>query len=174
MRKNIVIIGLILLVIGVALFFGGGDLGLHGLVKSETMTAVSTNEYQSSSFSVTAGSIVIITSHPASSLYIVHTSDASGVNSSNIAHYEVSGGTSNNTSGVTTLEFTSLTAGSYTVVSFSDQKTSVTLTNEVVSSLILSLIPTLLGLLLGFIGFIVLIVGLVLKRKNPPLPDASY
>lgn len=176
MRKKIVMIGLIIFVVGVVLFFGGGDLGLHGLVKTETMTESSTGVYQSPSFTVLSGNLTIVTSEPGTTLYIIHSSDSYLVNASNVKQYAITGGTTSNTSGVSTLAFTSMSAGTYTIVSVSTSNAiaKITLTNEADSSLIFSLLPTILGIMLGFVGFVMLIIGLILKNKTPPLPDAAY
>jgi hypothetical protein len=176
MRKKMALAGLILLIIGVVLFFGGGDLGLHGIVKTETMTQTSSGIYQSTSFTVVTGNVTIVTSDPASGIYIVHTSDAHLVDASNIAQYALMHGIISNTSGVGTLTFTSMMGGTYTIISITNSSTSphITLTNESEGSLLFSLLPTILGMLFGFVGLIVLIVGLILKTKRPALPDAAY
>ncbi len=174
MRKKIAVIGLVLLVAGVAIFFAGGSLGIRGLINDETMSAKGSGEFMSPVFNVSSGELVLITSNPASSIYLIPSADASIVNSSNVGNYKVAGGTYANNSGVTTIEYTSISSGTYNIVSFTSSSPKVTLTKEPVNSLLVALLPTIIGGIMAFAGFIVLIIGLVLRRKEPPMPDLNY
>ncbi len=173
MRKNIVIIGLILLIVGVALFYAGGDLGISGIATSPTFTEKGTSKWESSSINVLSGQLLVLTSNN-SKTALIPSSDASVVTSSNVDKYEVNGSTTT-TSGVTTIEYTSITPGTYVIVTFGTYQAKVTMIKKSIDSLLVSLLPVLLGGVLGFVGFIVLIVGLVLKKKQlPPNPDMTY
>ncbi len=173
MRKNIVIIGLVLLIVGVALFYAGGDLGISGITTSPTFTEKGTSQWDSSSIQVSSGQLIVLTSND-SKTYLVPGSDASSVTSSNVGSYEVNG-TVSTTSGVTTIEYTSISPGTYVIITFGTHQAKVSMIKKSIDSLLVSLLPVLLGGVLGFVGFIVLIVGLVMKKKQlPPNPEMTY
>lgn len=173
MRKNIVIIGLILLIIGVALFYAGGDLGISGISTSPTFTEKGTSQWDSSTIQVSSGQLIVLTSND-SKTFLIPSNDVNLVTSSNVNNYEING-TATTTSGITTIEYTSITPGTYVVVTFGSHQAKVTMIKKSIDSLLVSLLPILLGGILGFVGFIVLIVGLVLKKKQlPPNPDMTY
>ena len=173
MRKKIVIIGLVLLIVGIALFYGGGVLGVKGLSASPTFKELKTGEWNSTAVVVSSGELLVLTSST-NQTYLVHSSDIGVVSKSNVKNYEING-TETTTGGVTTLEFTSITPGNYNIVAFGSKAPSVTLIKNSINSLLLELLPLIIGGVLGFVGFIVLIVGLVLRKKQlPPNQEMTY
>ena len=173
MRKNIVIIGLVLLIAGVAIFYAGGDLGIRGISVPQTFTEKGANQWDSSSIQISTGQLIVLTTNN-SKTFLVPASDASVVTSNNITHYQING-TATTTSGVTTIEYTSLSPGAYVIVTFGAHSSKVSMIKETINTLLIKLLPILLGGVLGFVGFIVLIIGLVLRKKQLPQdPGITY
>jgi hypothetical protein len=172
MRTKIAIIGLVLMVVGIALFFGGGELALGHTSAPQTLTLAKGGEWASSDINVSAGSLVIVTSSTPN-VYLVSSSNLGKLNDTNVGQYAINS-TKTTAAGETTIDFSNLTAGQYLTISTSAARPNISVVNEGLNSLITALLPFILGVVLGFVGFIILIVGLLLKKKLPKDPEQVY
>lgn len=171
MRKRLLLIGVIILIIGVA-FSVAGFVGEHNLVpiSSQTMTQTSSGIWASSSLNVKSGSVLEVTSS-SNSTYLVNTSDAGQVDASNIAKYEIHPLTTTTADSLHILEYDNI-SGSFTVVSTSSSKPTVTTTLIANIGMVAVLgLLLIIGVVLAIAGFIIAIIGAVLKPKNPPVNE---
>ncbi|OWP57444.1 MAG: hypothetical protein B2I17_00590 [Thermoplasmatales archaeon B_DKE] len=166
MRKKIALIGVIVLVIGVVLV-AAGLAGTLSMTKTYThSTEISSTEWTTSEINMTSGGLLTVTGATGSDTGLVTSADLSSVNSSNIASYAVA--PNNTVHGTVTFEGLS---GHYYYVVFSSSSPSISavyinnIGNEVVYAAML--VP---GGVLAFIGFVVAIIGVILKKKpqGPP------
>jgi uncharacterized membrane protein len=173
MSKRTVVIGLILLVIGIA-FVAGGIVSLKGTTSTtSTFTQPQTGEYVSSELILNSTGAVVV--RPASSTGGLVTAQAlSEVNSTNLATY--------------TLPSSSTAAGSatyarvqgdyyYVIFTSSQPATRIVVTGDVAKT-VESGILVLLGGILFLVGLIVTIIGAVRKSDKSKQPagmtDADY
>ena len=165
MRKNILIVGLVLLVIGIALIgvstFSLGHSSSATFSSSTVMIQGPNGDYHSQELNVTSGDVISVST--ASKVYLIPASDLVVANQSNVNSFAISP-LSSSSSAVTYNDLT----GSYYVVVFSTSSPSVAYVVGNTGSLISAGIMIIIGGLLFFIGLIITIIGAVLKKK--PLP----
>lgn len=173
MRTRTVIIGLILLVLGIA-FVAGGVASLRGSVSTiSTFTQTQTGEYVSSEVVLNSTSVVVVRL-PSSTGGLVPAQVLSDVNSSSLAKYELS--VSSSAAGSST--YTGV-KGDYYYVDFtqSPPTASIVVAGDVAKTAEAGIL-VLLGGLLFLIGLIVSIIGAIRKGNNPKKPagmtDADY
>ncbi len=165
MNKRIFIIGLIILIIGAALFFGG-------LYSSETtLTDYShsnfilknSNEHVSDNMSIPAGYYIIIEGATGNS-GLVKTSDLNKINATDLSSMEIK--PSESISGESVYAGIS---GEYNYVVFGSSS-SVKYIYAPGSSIELSGALVVIGMISGIIGFVIMILGAIRKTK-PKNPD---
>ncbi len=163
MRKNIVVIGLILLVIGIVMVgvesVSIEHSGASTLSTQTTMIPSPNGEYHSNLLSVNKNQIVTVVTN--SKAYLIPASDISIVNESNVNNYAISPFTSSSTETI----FENLN-GSYYVVVFSNSTPAVTYMVGNISSLIGAGVFIVIGGLLFIVGIVVIIIGAILKPKQ--------
>jgi hypothetical protein len=173
MRKRTVIIGLIILVIGIA-FVAGGVVGLKGTTSTiSTFTQPQTGEYVSSEVVLNSTAVVVV--RPSSSTGgLVPAQALSDVNSTSLATYALS---ADSTAGGSAT-YVGVQGDYYYVIFTSSQPaTKIVITGDVVKTAE-SGILVLLGGVLFLAGLIVTIIGAVRKSNKPKQPpgmtDADY
>ncbi len=174
MKKRMVIIGLVLLVIGIA-FVAGGAAALRGTTSTlSTFTQSQTGEYVSSEVVLNSTSTVVIRS-PSSTGGLITAQSLSEVNPTSLATYALP---TNSTAGGSAT-YVGLKAGDYYYVIFtSSQPTTKIVIAENLAKTIESGILVLLGGVLFLAGLIVAIIGAIRKDDKPKqssgLTDADY
>jgi len=165
MNKKIFIIGLIILIIGAALFFGG-------LYSSETaltdyshshFTLKNNDENISDNMSVPAGYYILIEGATGNS-GLVKTSDLNKINATDLSSMEIK--PSESISGESIYAGIS---GEYNYVVFGSSS-SVKYIYAPGSSIELSGALVLIGIISGIIGFVIMIFGAI-KKTKPKNPD---
>jgi len=174
MRKRMVIIGLILLVIGIA-FVAGGIAGLRGTTSAiSTFTQPKTGEYVSSEVVLNSTSTVVVRS-PSSTGGLVTAQSLSEVNPTSLATYALA---ANSTRGGSAT-YTGLKEGDYYYVIFTSSQptTSLVIVGDLAKT-IGSGILALVGGVLFLAGLIVTIIGAIRKgdkpKQSPGMTDADY
>jgi hypothetical protein len=173
MRKRTVIIGLIILVIGIA-FVAGGIVSLKGTTSTtSTFTQTQAGEYVSSELVLNSSSTVVV--RPSSSTGgLVPAQDLSSVNSANLATYALS--VKSTAGGSAT--YVGVQGDYYYVIFTSSQPTTMIVIAGDLIKTIESGVLVLLGGLLFLVGLIVTIIGLIRKSNKPKQPagvtDADY
>ena len=173
MRKRTVIIGLIILVIGIALV-AGGVVGLKGTTSTiSTFTQSQTGEYVSSEVVLNSTAVVVV--RPSSSTGgLVPAQALSDVSSTSLATYALS---ANSTKGGSAT-YTGLQGDYYYVIFTSNQPTTNIVIAGDLAKTIESGVLVLLGGILFLAGLIVTIVGAIRKSNKPKQPpgvaDADY
>ena len=162
MKTSTVVIGLVIIVIGVALFIGGAVGALGSITINRTFTQPTSGEYVSAEVVLNASSGLAITS-PAAVGGLIHAQDLSLVTSSNIGTYAVP----YNSTAAGSEVYSSL-VGDYYYVAFSSTQPSTTSVAPPqmgavrgVGSLVL------LGIVLVIAGIVVAIIGVFQKKKQP-------
>jgi hypothetical protein len=173
MRKRTVIIGLIILVIGIA-FVAGGVVGLNGTTSMiSTFTRPQTGEYVSSEVVLNSTAVVVV--RPSSSTGgLVPAQALSDVNSTSLATYALHA--SSTAGGSAT--YVGVQGDYYYVIFTSSQPaTKIVITGDVAKT-VESGILVLLGGILFLAGLIVTIIGAIRKSNKPKQPpgvtDADY
>jgi len=173
MRKRTVIIGLIMLVIGIA-FVAGGVVGLKGTTSTvSTFTQPQTGEYVSSEVVLNSTAVVVV--RPSSSTGgLVPAQALSDVNSTGLATYALAA--SSTAGGSAT--YVGVQGDYYYVIFTSSQPaTKIVITGDVAKT-VESGILVLLGGILFLAGLIVTIIGAIRKSNKPKQPpgmtDADY
>ena len=162
MRARMVIIGVVLLIIGIALF-ATGLVGLRGSTTSiQVFNQSSPGEYVSSEILLNSSSSIIVRS-PASVGGLVPAQDLTLVTSANIDSYALS----SNSSVAGTQAYTSISGDYYYVIFSSTQpNTRITVTEAPIATTAALGLLTLAGIALAFIGIILSLAGAFLKNKN--------
>src|SRR3984957_9141047 len=173
MRKRTVIIGLIILVIGIALV-AGGIVGLRGSTGTiSAFTQSRTGEYVSSELVLNSTSDVVVRP-PSSTGGLVPAQSLGDVNSTSLATYALPA--SSTVGGSAT--YGKLQGDYYYVIFASSQPTTVIVIAGDLSKTIESGVLVLLGGVLFLVGLIVTIIGLIRKSNKPKRPagvtDADY
>lgn len=167
MRRNVLIIGAVVFIVGLILFVTG-DFVLAGHASSK-FYPVGANEFRSNELNLTSSNLLTVTSK-ISGVWLLHASQLTSVNASNIANYAITPFVNITEAGVHAEEYKNI-QGSFFVVYFNSaaaNSSSGLITYSVYSSasdLELTAIATAVGLLMIIAGIIVAIVGAVLKRK---------
>jgi uncharacterized membrane protein len=173
MRKRTVIIGLIILVIGIALV-AGGVVGLKGTTSTiSTFTQPKTGEYVSSELVLNSTTVVVV--RPSSSAGgLVPAQSLSDVNSTSLATYALP--TTSTAGGSAT--YGKIQGDYYYVIFTSSQPTTMIVIAGDLAKTIESGALVLLGGILFLVGLIVTIIGAIRKSNKPKQPpgatDAEY
>jgi hypothetical protein len=173
MRKRTVIIGLIILVIGIA-FVAGGVAGLKGTTNTiSTFTQPQTGEYTSSEVVLNSTAVVVV--RPSSSTGgLVPAQTLGDVNSTSLATYALPA--SSTVGGSAT--YVGVQGDYYYVIFTSSQPATKIVITEDVAKTAESGILVLLGGILFLAGLIVTIIGAIRKSDKPKQPpgmtDADY
>lgn len=167
MKKTIVITGVVLLVIGVVVFFAtSSEVEGHSSVGSK-MISKSSSEWASTEINTTSGTDVIITTNSNLSLGLIPSSDIQSVSPANLHRYSVSPSSQNNASGEHITTF-SVNSGSYYVVTYSAPQPSLHYT-VVHESHFVSVMDfaNFISIMVIAGGFVITIIGVLLGiRKN--------
>jgi len=167
LKTRTVVIGVILLVVGIALF-GGGALGALGSITiNRTFTQPHAGEYVSAEIILNATSGLVVSS-PAVAGGVIHAQDLNLVNSTNISSYAIP----YNSTGVGSDIYRSLSGSFYYVAFSSTQPNTTVVATPLKSSLIGYGLLILLGIVCAIAGIIVAIVG-VLQKTRPPVQGQS-
>ncbi len=170
MRKKIALVGLVVLIIGIAMAAGGYyettstlSHDLHTAVKSDPSNKT---EYITNNMTMSSGYELIVTSNSTHE-GLIKASDLSKVNSNaSLGHYLIKP-----TSSAAGAEvYTGLAAGTYVFVAFNNTTPAIGYEYASLTALQLGGSLIVIGAIAAFIGFIILIVGLVLKKKEPKNP----
>ena len=169
MRKNILIIGLILLVIGIVMAGVSAAEAGHSASgsitgASNTMFLDSNGGYHSQLLNVSSGEEVIVVANQHA--YLIPAEDLGTAAQGTVASYAVAASSSaGNTSTYSNIP------GSYYIVTFGSSAPSVdyAVVSGGLSHLILTGLLVLVGVFLAIAGIIIAIIGAVLKPKNRPL-----
>ena len=173
MRKRTVIMGLIILVIGIA-FVAGGVVGLEGTTSTiSTFTQPQTGEYVSSEVVLNSTSDVVV--RPSSSTGgLVPAQALSDVNSTSLATYALP---ANSTLGGSAT-YSRVQGDYYYVIFTSSQPATKIVVADDLAKTAESGILVLLGGVLFLAGLIVTIIGAIRKsdksKKPPGMTDADY
>lgn len=173
MRKRTVIIGLIMLVIGIA-FVAGGVVGLKGTTSTiSTFTQPQTGEYVSSEVVLNSTAVVVV--RPSSSTGgLVPAQALSDVNSTSLATYALP---ASSTAGGSATYVGVQGDYYYAIFTSSQPATKIVITGDVAKT-VESGILVLLGGILFLAGLIVTIIGAIRKSNKPKQPpgmtDADY
>ena len=166
MNKKIVSRGLIILVIGAALFIVGSyESGLN--VQKYTHTEVSLykkGEYITENMTLKSGYEILIEGGP-SNAGLINSKNLSQVNSTNLVKYEY--GSKYYEAVGSDKVFGNMPAGTYTYVMFNSTKPSLKYEYAPVSAIEGYGVMVIIGLITGLAGFIILIVGVIKKPKRP-------
>jgi uncharacterized membrane protein YidH (DUF202 family) len=153
------VIGLVVVVIGVALLVGGALGALGSLSINRTFTEPHPGEFVSVEIKLNTTSDLVVTS-PAALGGIVHAQDLNAVNSTNIGTYALSVSSSD--------IYRGLPAGDYYYVVFASTEPSTTIVaTNLHSGVVVFGILALSGIVILIVGGIVAIVGVVQKKKQP-------
>jgi hypothetical protein len=173
MRKRTVIVGLIILVIGIA-FVAGGVAALKGTIRPiSTFTQTHTGEYVSSEVVLNSTAVVVV--RPSSSTGgLVPAQALSDVNSTSLATYALPA-SSTAAAGAT---YAGLQGDYYYVIFTSSQPaTTIVITGDVFKTADFGVLAVLGGILF-LAGLIVTIIGAVRKsdkpKQQPGMSDADY
>ena len=173
MRKRTVIIGLIILVIGIA-FVAGGVVGLKGTTSTiSTFTQPQTGEYVSSEVVLNSTAAVVV--RPSSSTGGLVPAQALGdVNSTSLSAYALPA--SSTAAGSAT--YVRVQGDYYYVIFTSSQPATKIVIAGDIAKTAESGILVLLGGILFLVGLIVIIIGAIRKGNKPKQPpgvtDADY
>lgn len=164
MRKKILIIGVVLLVIGVAI----GGTSLYETSKevknvSKTMYTGQNGDYYSAILTPSSTGYISVVS--SSETYLIPSQDLAVVDSSNVMDYAIA-------PTITTASATiySDLNGSYYVVAFGSTTPTVTYTVLELNLGLIGIIAIsmIIGFILAIAGIIITIIGAILKPKNLP------
>ncbi|MGC8562908.1 MAG: hypothetical protein ACP5UZ_05395 [Thermoplasmata archaeon] len=169
MRRNILIIGLILLVVGIAMAGISAVEASHSASSSisgasTTMYPGPNGEYHSQLLNVSSGEEVIVVANQHA--YVIPSEDLTTVTNANVAGYAIVSSTSaGNTSTYSNIP------GSYYIVTFGTSTPSVdyAVVSGGLGNLIVTGLLVLIGVFLAIAGIIVTVIGAVLKPKNKPI-----
>jgi hypothetical protein len=173
MRKRTVVIGLIILVIGIA-FVAGGVVGLKGSTSTiSAFTQPQTGEYVSSEVVLNSTAVVVV--RPSSSTGgLVPAQALSDLNSTSLATYALPA--SSTAGGSAT--YTSLQGDYYYVIFTASQPTTKVVIAGDLGKTVQSGILVLLGGILFLAGLIVTIIGAIRKgdksKQSSGMTDADY
>ncbi|KAA8922104.1 hypothetical protein [Thermoplasma sp.] len=165
MRKNIVIIGAVIFVIGIAMFAGGDYLLGHYTVTGTALSQISTGIY-GHEINISSPSLLTVDS-TFSSIYLISSANMTGLNATNAASRAISPLTTTSVSSEHVWAYDLTTAGSYYIIVINGTAPAITYSYIPLSYSYLSFI-TVIGIVLIIVGIIVAIIGLILKQKKTP------
>jgi hypothetical protein len=162
LKTRTVVVGLIVLVIGIALFIGGALGALSSVTINRTFTQPHPGEYVSAEIVLNTSSGLAISS-PVSLGGVIHAQDLNQVNSTNINSYAIP----YDSTGVGSDIYKSLSGDFYYVAFSTAQPGTTIVATPLISSAIGYASLVLVGIICGIAGFVVAIVGVFQKRKAP-------
>jgi hypothetical protein len=167
MNTRTILIGVVILVVGIALIAVGAFGVLGSTTIFTTFNQIHSGEYVSSELVLNSSSAVVVSS-PATTGGLIPSADLNLVNSSSIGQYALQ----SNSSGSSTQTYKNLT-GSYYYVAFVSAPNTKIVATSVKSSLVSYGLLVLAGVACFFAGIVVAIVGVVRKSKKPK-EDETY
>jgi len=165
MRKNIVIIGVTIFVLGIAMFAGGDYLVTHYTVTGTALTEINPGIF-GHEISISSPSLLTVDS-TFSSIYLISSANMTGLNASNAASRAISPLTTTSVSSEHVWAYDLTTAGSYYIIALNSTAPAIAYSYIPLSYSYLSVV-TLIGIVLIIVGIIVAIIGLILKKKKIP------
>ncbi|MDP8012116.1 MAG: hypothetical protein RAK23_04790 [Thermoplasmata archaeon] len=160
MRKNIVIIGVILLILGVIMFGASSYKISQNIEKGSIWHQYKNNEYISEELNFSSD-YALIYSYNLTNSGVIYSITLNLVNNTNLKDYVIK---------PTVVENNMLTydlkPGNYYIVIFSRSSPNVTYTFIDLDKVVLTSLLELFGIILAVIGIIVAIIGLILKKKR--------
>jgi hypothetical protein len=171
MKTRTVAIGVVVLVVGIALFIGGAVGALGSITISATFTEPHPGEYLSSEIVLNTTSGLVVTA-PAAAGGIIRAQDVDSVNSSNIGAYAIP----YNSTAAGSDVYKSLSGNYYYVAFASAQPNTRIVATAVHSSAAKYGVLVLLGLVCLVAGIIVAVVGAVQKgsKKSGTMSEGEY
>jgi hypothetical protein len=166
MKTRTVVIGLVVFVIGVALFVGGGLGALGSITINRTFTEPHPGEFVSAEIMLNSSSGLAVTS-PATVGGIIHVEDLNQVTSTNINSYAIP----YNSTAAGSYIYRSLQGNFYYVAFSSTQPSTTIVATGQRSSGIRYGILVLLGIACVIAGIVVAIVGAI--QKKPPVHEPT-
>ncbi len=167
MRKKIAVIGLVILIVGIAMAAGGyyetSTVALHTTVKTDPYNKTIS---MTDNITVSSGYEVIIISNYTHEGLIKASDLKNADNITNLEHYEIKPTTHTSDDRV----YTDLPAGTYVFIASSTSTPSISYEYASLTTIEIGGSLLVIGAIAAFVGFIVLIVGLVLKKKEPKNP----
>jgi len=167
MRKKIAVIGLVILIVGIAMAAGGyyetTSVGLHTAVTPDKFNS---SAYMTNNVIVSAGyEVIMIANYTHEGL--IKASDLSKVNNiTNLEHYEITPTSHTSDDRI----YTDLPAGTYVFIAFTNNSAVIGYEYAPLTTIEIGASLLVIGGIAAFVGFIVLIIGLVLKKKEPENP----
>jgi len=166
MRTRRVVIGVVVLVIGVALLAAGAFGALSSLTISRSFTEPHPGEYVSAEIVLNTTSALVISS-PAANGGVIHAQDLGLVNSTNMGTYEIP----INGSGAGSNTYTRLT-GDYYYIAFASSPPSTTIVATPLNSGIIRYgALVLLGFVCILAGIVVAVIGAIQKPPTHAAPQ---
>jgi hypothetical protein len=162
MKTRTVVIGLVILVIGIAFVIGGGLGALGSISINRTFTQPQPGEYVSAEIVLNTTSDLAVSS-PAAVGGIIHAKDLSQVNSANINSYAIP----YNSTGAGSDIYKSLGGGFYYVAFSSTQPSTTIVATPLRSSVVGYGVLVLLGIVCIIAGIVIAAVGAIQKTKVP-------
>jgi len=162
LRARTVIVGAIILVIGVGLIGAGALEALRSVTISTTFTQPHPGEYVSSEIVLNTTSAIVVAS-PASAGGIIPAKDLNLVNSTNLGSYVLPV----NSTAAGSDTYAGLVGDYYYVVFASAQPTTTVVATPLNLSAIGFGLLVLLGILCAIVGIVVVIIGVVQKKRAP-------
>ncbi len=164
MRKNIIFAGLIILVIGAAMF-GGGDYAIsHSTTTGTSLSQIKSNPTEFVHNLSLSSTMLLTVESSYDAFFVISASNISNASPSNINTYKYTP-IENTTVASINVKGYDLSAGNYCLVAFNSTQPSVTYSYLPVSMTYVSLVSGI-GIFVFIIGIIVAIIGLVLKKKK--------
>ena len=172
MRKNTVIVGVVILAVGIIMAGGGWVVLTHSLTSTlasstgqegSTMYAGQNGDFYSNLLTASLGSDIIVSSnssnvHP----YLIPSGDLPLINSGNIENYSIAASTTQGND----FAYSGLN-GTYCVVTFGTSSPNIAyIVVSHFSSLVMAFILLGLGVIIVVAGIIMAIIGAVRKPKN--------
>ena len=158
MRRRVFYVGLVILVIGIVLVISGTALLSGKLVTGDTFHQVRSDEFSTQNLQFNGTTFLLVT-NSSSNISLVSTSDMPLAGSGNISDYAI-----NSTISISTDRAYEVGAGNYTLVFFGNSAPHVNYEYILESQEYLASIEVI-GIVLGIIGFIIMIIGAFLKEK---------
>ena len=158
MRRKVFYVGLVILVIGLVLVISGTALLSGKLVTGDTFQQVGLDEYGTHNLRFNGTTFLLVTNSSAN-ISLIRTSDVAAAGSGNISDYAI-----NSTISISTDRAYEVGAGNYTLVFFGNSAPHVNYEYILESQEYLASIEVV-GIVLGIIGFIIMIIGAFMKEK---------
>ena len=169
MNTRTVIVGVIILVVGIALFAVGAFAALQNTTIITTFNQVNSGEYASTEIMLNSTSAVVVSS-PAPVSGLILSQDLNLVNSTNLSQYALRP----NSSTTSTETYRQLKGDYYYVAFSSSAPNTKVVAASVKSSLIGYGVLVIAGIACFIAGIVVAIIGAVRKNKNAKKDDTYH